>query len=69
MSTSCNSEPFIDMDDSNEQKLDIWKLYGLLGILLVVYSTNIIIKSKPEYVKKLWIGYILIAAVIGFMKY
>jgi len=72
---SCTGRPenFVDMDDSDKGILErvtnsnVWKLYGLLGVLIVLYSTNIIIKSKPEYVKKLWIAYIILAAVLGFM--
>ena len=73
MSSCTGSESFVDMDDSNKGILEritnsnVWKIYGLIGVLLVLYSTNIIIKSKPEYVKKLWIAYIILAAVLGFM--
>lgn len=63
------SEAFVDMDDSNKKELGTWQIYGLLGVLLVLYSTNLIVKSKPEYVKKLWIGYIFLAAILGFMGY
>ena len=62
-------DAFVDMDDSNDRKLGTWQMYGLLGVLIVIYSTNIIIKSKPDYVKKLWIFYILLAALLGFMRY
>ena len=70
--SSCNarSENFVDMDDSNNENIKMltkWKIYGLLGIILVLYSTNIIIKSKPEYVKKLWVAYIILAAIFGFI--
>jgi len=44
-------------------------MYGLLGVLIVIYSTNLVVKSKSEYVKKLWIAYILLAALLGFMGY
>ena len=73
MSSCTGHESFVDMDDSNKGILEritnsnVWKIYGLIGVLIVLYSTNIIIKSKPEYVKKLWIAYIILAAVLGFM--
>lgn len=60
---------FVDMNDSKDRRLGTWQMYGLLGVLIVIYSTNIVVKSKPEYVKKLWIFYILLAAVLGFMGY
>jgi len=44
-------------------------MYDLFGVLIVIYSTNMVVKSKPDYVKKLWIFYILLAAVLGFMRY
>lgn len=74
-SCTARSENFVDMDDSNKGILEritnsnVWKIYGLVGILLILYSTNIIIKSKPEYVKKLWVSYIILAAILGFMGY
>tara|TARA_Y100000389_G_C17395838_1_gene482439 strand:+ start:773 stop:985 length:213 start_codon:yes stop_codon:yes gene_type:complete len=64
---SCSG--FVDMDDSKDRKLGTWQMYGLLGVLIVIYSTNLVVKSKPEYVKKLWIFYILLAALLGFMRY
>tara|TARA_B110000046_G_C12983343_1_gene394461 strand:- start:1330 stop:1542 length:213 start_codon:yes stop_codon:yes gene_type:complete len=64
---SCSG--FVDMNDSKDRKLGTWQMYGLLGVLIVIYSTNLVVKSKPEYVKKLWIAYILLAALLGFMGY
>lgn len=61
---------FVDMDDYKEnenKKLNKWKLYGLGGLLIIIYSSNLIVQSKPEYVKKLWIAYIILSAVLGFM--
>jgi hypothetical protein len=66
-----SSVNFVDMDDHEEiknNKLNKWKLYGLGGILIILYSSNLIIQSKPEYVKKLWIVYIIISAVLGFIS-
>ena len=68
-SGSGNIDTFVDMDDSKDRKLGTWQMYGLLGVLIVIYSTNLVVKSKPEYVKKLWIAYILLAALLGFMGY
>ena len=68
-SCSGNNDTFIDMDDSKDRKLGTWQMYGLLGVLIVIYSSNLVVKSKPEYVKKLWIAYILLAALLGFMGY
>lgn len=62
---------FVDMDDYKEnenKKLNKWKLYGLGGLLIILYSSNLIVKSKPEYVKNLWIAYIILSAVLGFMS-
>ena len=57
-------------DKENDNDISkIWKIYGLVGILILIYSTNIIIKSKPEYVKKLWIIYIILAGILGFVGY
>lgn len=69
MSSVNSCSGFIDMDDSKDRKLGTWQMYGLLGVLIVIYSTNLVVKSKPEYVKKLWIAYILLAALLGFMGY
>lgn len=66
-----SSVNFVDMDDHEEiknNKLNKWKLYGLGGILIILYSSNLIIQSKPEYVKKLWIVYIIISAVLGIIS-
>ena len=68
-SGSGNIDTFVDMDDSKDRRLGTWQMYGLLGVLIVIYSTNMVVKSKPDYVKKLWIFYILLAAVLGFMRY
>ncbi len=68
-SCSGNIDTFIDMDDSKDRRLGTWQMYGLLGVLIVIYSTNLVVKSKPEYVKKLWIAYILLAALLGFIGY
>ena len=62
-------DTFVDMNDSKDRRLGTWQMYGLLGVLIVIYSTNLVVKSKPEYVKKLWIAYILLAALLGFMGY
>ena len=68
--SSCGRiDAFVDMDDSKDRKLGTWQMYGLLGVLIVIYSTNLVVKSKPDYVKKLWIFYILLAALLGFMGY
>lgn len=71
---SCSGgiDAFVDMDDfddSNDRKLGTWQMYGLLGVLIVIYSTNLVVKSKPEYVKKLWIAYILLAALLGLLRF
>lgn len=71
---SCSGgiDAFVDMDDFDDLKdkrLGTWQMYGLLGVLIVIYSTNLVVKSKSEYVKKLWIAYILLAALLGFMGY
>lgn len=69
--SSCSGsiDTFVDMDDSKDRRLGTWQMYGLLGVLIVIYSTNLVVKSKPEYVKKLWIAYILLAALLGFIGY
>ena len=70
--SSCSGsivDTFVDMDDSKDRRLGTWQMYGLLGVLIVIYSTNLVVKSKPEYVKKLWIAYILLAALLGFTGY
>ena len=68
-SGSGSIDTFVDMNDSKDRRLGTWQMYGLLGVLIVIYSTNLVVKSKPEYVKKLWIAYILLAALLGFMGY
>lgn len=68
-SCSGNIDTFVDMNDSKDRRLGTWQMYGLLGVLIVIYSTNMVVKSKPDYVKKLWIFYILLAALLGFMRY
>jgi hypothetical protein len=62
-----SSGNFVDMDDYKEnKKFNKWKLYGLGGLLIILYSSNLIFQSKPEYVNKLWIAYIILSAVLGF---
>ena len=59
----------MDKDKNDNNISNIWKIYGLVGVLIFIYSTNIVIKSKPEYIKNIWIIYIILAAVLGFIGY
>ena len=43
----------------------MWQYFGLLGLLIVIYSA--IGKPKGNTLKNLWLGYILFAAVLGVM--
>jgi hypothetical protein len=54
-----------DSEDSEDNQ-DIWKLYGLGAILLVGYG--MIMKPGSETLKKLWVGYAVVAAILGFMN-
>ena len=56
-----------DTDEQNsEDNQGIWRLYGLGAILLVGYG--MIMKPGAETLKKLWIGYAVVAAILGFMN-
>jgi hypothetical protein len=59
----------MDKDKKDNNISNIWKIYGLVGVLIFIYSTNIVIKSKPEYIKNIWIIYIILATVLGFIGY
>ena len=59
----------MNKDKNNDNISNIWKIYGLVGVLIFIYSTNIVIKSKSEYIKNIWIIYIILAAILGFFGY
>jgi hypothetical protein len=59
----------MNKDKNDDNISNIWKIYGLVGVLIFIYSTNIVIKSKPEYIKNIWIIYVILAAVLGFIGY
>jgi hypothetical protein len=45
---------------------DKWKLYSLLGFLIVLYT--MMMKPKKNNLKYIWGGYILLAALLGFLE-
>ena len=57
---------FVDQDDS-QKKYSVWHLYGLLAVFLVAYG--MLGKPSEKRLRQLWIGYILLAAILGFMEY
>ena len=59
----------MNKDKNDDNISNIWKIYGLVGVLIFIYSTNIVINSKPEYIKNIWIIYIILAAILGFFGY
>ena len=49
-----SSGSFVDMDDHKENetnKFNKWKLYGLGCLLIILYSSNLIVQSKPDMLK------------------
>jgi drug/metabolite transporter (DMT)-like permease len=43
----------------------MWLLYALLGVLIIFFP--MITKPRKETMKKMWIGYILLGIILGFM--
>jgi len=53
---------FVDQDDSRK-KYSVWYIYGILSILLVWYG--MMAKPGEKVLGRLWLGYALVAALIG----
>lgn len=43
----------------------IWRNYGILGILIIIYT--VIGNPRGNMVRNLWFGYIMLAAILGYM--
>ena len=45
----------------------MWTIYALLGVLLIFFP--MLTKPKKNTMKNLWIGYILLGAILGFLHH
>lgn len=43
----------------------MWLLYALLGVLIIFFP--MLTKPRKETMKKMWVGYILLGIILGFM--
>mgnify|MGYP001216455737 CR=1 FL=1 len=51
----------------NEEERKVWTYYGMLAVIIVLYS--VMGSPKKGVVAKLWMGYCVGAALMGFYLY
>ena len=55
-----------DNDNVPQQEYSIWHFYAFAGFMLVLYG--MVMKPKEKTLRNLWIGYVVAAAILGFMN-